>query len=59
MSRPAAGALPFTMRARTGGGRAVECAERDRYGRDVAVGRVAGADVNAWWVAQGWVRMLG
>ena len=37
-------------------GRPVECAERDRdrYGRIVAVCRVAGADVNAWMVEQGW-----
>ena len=37
-------------------GRPVECAERDRdrYGRIVAVCRVAGEDVNAWMVAQGW-----
>ena len=38
------------------GRRRVECAERDRdhYGRIVAVCRVAGADVNAWMVDQGW-----
>ena len=38
------------------GGRPVECAERDRdrYGRIVAVCRVAGADVNAWMVQHGW-----
>ena len=38
------------------GRRPVECAERDRdrYGRIVAVCRVAGADVNAWMVSQGW-----
>ena len=38
------------------GRRPVECAERDRdrYGRIVAVCRVAGADVNAWMVEQGW-----
>ena len=35
-------------------GRTVECAERDRYGRIVAVCRVAGRDVNAWMVEQGW-----
>ena len=37
-------------------GRPVECTERDRdrYGRIVAVCRVAGADVNAWMVEQGW-----
>ena len=39
-------------------GRPVECAERererDRYGRIVAVCRVAGADVNAWMVERGW-----
>ena len=37
-------------------GRPVECAERDRdrYGRVVAVCRVAGTDVNAWMVEQGW-----
>ncbi len=36
-------------------GRPVECADRDRdrYGRIVAVCRVAGEDVNAWMVAQG------
>ena len=27
---------------------------RDRYGRSVAVCRVAGADLNAWMVEQGW-----
>ena len=38
------------------GRRLVECSERDRdrYGRIVAVCRVAGADVNAWMVSQGW-----
>ena len=38
------------------GRRPVECAERDRdrYGRIVAVCRVAGADVNAWMVDPGW-----
>ena len=37
-------------------GRPVACEERDRdrYGRIVAVCRVAGADVNAWMVEQGW-----
>ena len=35
------------------GGRPVECAERDRYRRIVAVSRVSGADVNAWMVKQG------
>ena len=39
-----------------GGRRPVECTERDRhrYGRTVGVCRVAGADVNAWMVEQGW-----
>ena len=38
------------------GRRPVECSERDRdrYGRSVAVCRVAGADLNAWMVEQGW-----
>ena len=37
-------------------GRPVVCEERDRdrYGRIVAVCRVAGEDVNAWMVSQGW-----
>ena len=37
-------------------GRPVECTEhdRDRYGRIVAVCRVAGAELNAWMVEQGW-----
>ena len=37
-------------------GRTVECAERDRdrYGRIVAVCSIAGRDVNAWMVKQGW-----
>lgn len=37
-------------------GRTVACDERDRdrYGRIVAVCRVAGKDVNAWMVSQGW-----
>ncbi len=36
--------------------RPVACKERDRdsYGRIVAVCRVAGEDVNAWMVSQGW-----
>ena len=39
--------------------RPVECDERDRdrYGRIVAVCRVAGADVNAWMVEQGWANV--
>ena len=38
------------------GGRPVACEERDRdrYGRIVAVCRLAGEDVNAWMVSQGW-----
>lgn len=38
------------------GSRPVACKEhdRDRYGRVVAVCRVAGEDVNAWMVASGW-----
>ena len=38
------------------GGRPISCEERDRdrYGRIVAVCRLAGADVNAWMVSQGW-----
>ena len=38
------------------GRRPVECSERDRdrYGRIVAVCRVAGADLNAWMVEQAW-----
>ena len=37
-------------------GRPVACEERDRdrYGRIVAICRIAGKDVNAWMVAQGW-----
>ena len=37
-------------------GRPVTCQakDRDRYGRIVAVCRVAGADVNRWMVRQGW-----
>ena len=37
-------------------GRPVACEERDRdrYGRIVAVCRIAGEDVNAWMVSQGW-----
>ena len=37
-------------------GRPVACEERDRdwYGRVVAVCRLAGEDVNAWMVSQGW-----
>lgn len=37
-------------------GRVVDCEERDRdrYGRIVAVCRVAGADVNAWLAGRGW-----
>ena len=37
-------------------GRPVNCEERDRdrYGRIVAVCRVAGHDVNAWMATQGW-----
>ena len=37
-------------------GRPVACEERDRdrYGRIVAVCRVAGEDLNAWMVSQGW-----
>jgi endonuclease YncB( thermonuclease family) len=38
------------------GRRAIACVERaiDRYGRIVAVCTVAGADVGAWLVSQGW-----
>ena len=38
------------------GGRPVACEsrDRDRYGRIVAVCRLAGEDLNAWMVAQGW-----
>ena len=38
------------------GSRTVGCEERarDRYGRSVAVCRVAGEDLNAWMVRQGW-----
>ena len=37
--------------------RLVECTARDRdhYGRIVAVSCLAGEDLNAWMVAQGWV----
>ena len=42
--------------ARRIGSRPVACEERDRdrYGRIVAVCRVAGEDVNAWMAAEGW-----
>ena len=42
--------------ARRIGSRVVACEERDRdrYGRIVAVCRVAGKDVNAWMAAEGW-----
>ena len=38
------------------GGQTVQCAvrDRDRYGRSVAVCQLAGQDLNAWLVAQGW-----
>ena len=38
------------------GSQPVECEERDRdsYGRSVAVCQLAGQDLNAWLVAQGW-----
>ena len=43
------------LRSRIAGRRSsVPSANRDRYGRIVAVCRVDGADVNAWMVAQGW-----
>ena len=43
------------LEARIGSGSvACEARDRDRYGRTVAVCRVAGADLNAWMVAQGW-----
>ena len=37
-------------------GRPVSCTtrDRDRYGRDIAVCTISGADINAWMVANGW-----
>ena len=51
---PCGAAATRALRERIAG-RPVECTERDRdrYGRIVAVCRVAGADVNAWMVEQG------
>ena len=52
---PCGAAATRALRERIAG-RPITCEERDRdrYGRIVAVCRLAGEDVNAWMVSQGW-----